>query len=240
MRLQHFLALTGLASRRRSEKLITAGRIFVNGQVVSKLGTRVDPERDVVEVDGERVEIEEKVYVLLNKPAGCLSSVKDSRGRPTVNELVADVPAHVYPVGRLDMDTEGVLLMMNDGVLCYRLTHPRFGVEKVYHAEVLGKPSGKALEEMRRGVDIDGARTSPARVRLTGSRGDSSTLEIGIHEGRKRQVKRMCKAVGHAVVGLKRVEFGGIRLGNLKSGEYRLLSRSEVAKLKKMTLLEPE
>jgi len=240
MRLQHFLALAGLASRRRSEKLIAAGRISVNGQVVSAMGTKVDPGRDVVKVDGERVDIEDKVYVLLNKPAGCLSAVGDVRGRPTVCELVADLPVRVYPVGRLDMDTEGVLLMMNDGPLCYRLTHPRFGVEKVYRVEVQGRPSQEALESLREGVDIRGGITSPAKVKLISSRGGSSVIEISIHEGRKRQVKRMCKAVGHAVVSLKRIDFGGIRLGNLRPGEYRLLSDSEVAKLKRKTLLETE
>lgn len=240
MRLQRFLALAGVASRRRCENLITAGRITVNGDVVRKLGVSVDPEGDIVEVDGKRVEVEKKIYIVLNKPRGYLSSVADSRGRPTVSELVSDLSARLYPVGRLDMDTEGVLLMTNDGELCHRLTHPRFGVEKTYHAEVVGKPSRKALEQLRKGVDVGGVTSSPAKVKSIRSKQVGSVLEIVIHEGRKRQVKRMCKAVGHPVVSLRRVEFGGIRSGNLEPGGYRFLSDSEVAGLKKRTALEHE
>lgn len=240
MRLQRFLALAGVASRRRSESLIAAGRVTVNGNVVQKLGTSVDPERDIVEVDDKRIEVEKKVYVVLNKPRGYLSSIADSRGRPTVSELVSDLSVRLYPVGRLDMDTEGVLLMTNDGELCHRLTHPRFGVEKTYRAEVVGKPSQKALEKLRKGVDLGGITSSPARVRLIRPVQVRSILEIVIHEGRKRQVKRMCKAVGHPVVSLRRVEFGGIRSGKLRPGQYRLLSDSEVAGLKKKSSLEHE
>ncbi len=240
MRLQRFLALAGVASRRRSESLIVAGRVTVNGNVVQALGTSVDPERDTVEVDDKRIDMEKKVYVVLNKPRGYLSSVEDSRGRPTVSELVSDLSVRLYPVGRLDMDTEGVLLMTNDGELCHRLTHPRFGVEKTYHAEVVGKPSQKALGKLREGVDLRGVTSSPARVRIVRSKQSRSVLEIVIHEGRKRQVKRMCKAVGHPVVSLRRVEFGGIRSGKLKPGEYRLLSEPEVASLKEKTILKHE
>ncbi|RJP75296.1 MAG: rRNA pseudouridine synthase [Candidatus Abyssobacteria bacterium SURF_17] len=233
MRLHRFLALAGVASRRKCEQLIAAGRISVNGSVMRTLGTSVNPEHDSVTLDGEHVTIEQKVYVLIHKPQGYLTSVTDARGRHTVSELVSTLPVRLYPVGRLDMDTEGVLLMTNDGELCHRLTHPRFGVEKTYHAEVLGKPSTEALEKLRTGVDIRNGKTSPARVKLLKVGREQSTLEIIIHEGRKRQVKRMCKAIGHPVVRLKRVEFGGIRLGNLTPGSYRLLSPSEVASLKK-------
>lgn len=233
MRLQRFLALAGVASRRHSEELVAAGRVRVNGRIIRKLGTTVDPERDVVEVDGERIEAEEKLYILLNKPRGYLSSVTDPRGRPTVSELTVGLPARLYPVGRLDMDTEGVLLMTNDGELCHRLTHPRFGVEKTYRAEVVGKPSRDAIGRLRRGLKIGGEKTWPARVRLLSSRRGRSTLEITIHEGRKRQVKKMCEIVGHPVTRLERVEFGGIRLGGLKPGQYRALSDSEIASLKK-------
>ncbi|MBI5115809.1 rRNA pseudouridine synthase [Candidatus Poribacteria bacterium] len=231
MRLQHFLALAGVASRRQSEKLMLAGHVRVNGNTARELGTKVDPLSDVVELDGKRVQIEKKFYVLLNKPRGYLSSVGDARGRRTVSELVADIPARLYPVGRLDMDTDGVLLMTNDGELCHRLTHPRFEVEKTYHAEVEGTPSREAMEDLQRGVVIDGVRTSPARARILRSSEDRSLLEITVHEGRKRQVKRMCETVGHPVARLTRVRFGDIGLGSLEPGQHRLLSDAEVAGL---------
>jgi 23S rRNA pseudouridine2605 synthase len=231
MRLQRFLALAGVASRRASETLISSGRIKVNGKIVTQLGSVIDPERDVVEVDDRRVEIEPKLYVLLNKPAGYLTTASDERGRPTVSDLVADLPVRVYAVGRLDLDTEGVLLMTNDGDLAYRLAHPRFGVEKKYHAVVSGKPGPADIEALRAGVDIGGAVTSPARVRIVKPGSRESTLEIVIHEGRKRQIKRMCKAVGHPVVRLRRIEYGGIGPGNLKPGRYRMLTKKEVEHL---------
>jgi pseudouridine synthase len=229
MRLQHFLALAGVASRRHSEDLIRAGRVRVNGQPVTALGVKIDPERDAVEVDGTAVEFEKKVYVLLNKPRGCLSSVTDSRGRPTVTDLVTAVSARLYPVGRLDADTEGLLLLTNDGELCHRLTHPRYGIEKTYRAEVVGVPSNEALDALRQGVEIEDGKTSPAKVKVIESDRKHTRLEIVIHEGKKRQVKRMCAAVGHKVVSLRRVAFGGIRLGTLKPGTYRFLTDSEVA-----------
>ena len=238
MRLQHFLATAGVASRRHGERLMAAGRVAVNGQIVKKQGATVDPERDVVEVDGERIETEKKFYALLNKPAGYLSTVTDSRGRRTVSELTADLPARLYPVGRLDKDTEGVLLMTNDGALCHQLTHPKFGVEKTYQATVKGKPSKQALWKLQKGVDIGEGTTRQAKVRMLHAKGSHSTLEITLHEGRKRQVKKMCERVGHPVTGLRRVEFGGIRLGRLKAGEYRLLSSAEVAKLKKLARID--
>jgi 23S rRNA pseudouridine2605 synthase len=240
MRLQQFLALAGVASRRRCEKVIVAGRVRVNGQIVHELGTKVTPERDTVEVDGNRVKIQKKLHVLLYKPKGYLSTTVDSRGRDTVTGLVADLPVRVYPVGRLDMDTDGVLLMTNDGELSYRLMHPRFGVEKVYRAQASGKPSKETIEILTKGVDIGGVKTSPAKVRLITSTPKDSVLEITVHEGRKRQIKRMCKAVGHPVLSLTRVEFGGIRVGNLRPGHYRLLSDSEVSNLRNKVSLEPK
>jgi len=238
MRLQHFLAQAGVGSRRQCEKLITAGRIRVNDQVVQKLGTKIDPEHDEVCVDNKPVGTEKKFYVVLHKPRGYLSSVIDRRGRPTVSELVEDLPARLYPVGRLDMDTEGVLLMTNDGIFCYRMTHPRFEIKKTYLAEVKGKPSQQALAELRKGVKMEDGKTWPAEVKLIESAKNYSTLEIAIHEGRKRQVKKMCKAVGHPVERLNRIEFGGIRLGNLKPGQYRLLSDSERKRLFKEAAMD--
>lgn len=240
MRLQRFLALAGVASRRASEILISSGRVKINNQTVTKLGTTVDPERDVVEVDGLRVRIEQKLYALLNKPAGYLTTITDPQGRPTVADLVADLPARVYPVGRLDLDTEGALLLTNDGDLAHRLAHPRFGVEKVYHATVAGKPGPADLDALRQGVDIGEFVTSPAKVRMIKPGSRESTLEIIIHEGRKRQVKRMCKAVGHPVVRLRRVEYGGIGLGSLKPGKHRLLTEAEVKFLRNKVALEKE
>ncbi len=240
MRLQRFLATAGVASRRRAELLILAGRVAVNGQTIKELGSTIDPERDVVVVDGERIETEKKVYVLLNKPRGYLSAVTDSRGRPTVSELTADLPARLYPIGRLDLDTEGVLLMTNDGELCHHLTHPSFGVDKTYHVEVRGRPSKDSLRRLEKGVRIDNSKTSPAKVRLLGAKGTHSQIEIIVHEGRKRQIKKMCEVVGHTVVSLKRVQFAGIRLGRLKPGAYRLLSPSETAGLKKLAQIDPK
>lgn len=238
MRLQHFLAIAGVASRRRCEKLMLAGRVHVNGKVAAELGTKVDPLRDIVELDGKRVEIERKFFVVLNKPRGYLSSVLDARGRRTVSELVSDIPARLYPVGRLDMDTEGVLLMTNDGDLCHRLTHPRFGIKKTYQAEVEGKLSREAVEELRRGVIIEGVKTSPAKARTLQTSENHSLVEITVHEGRKRQIRKMCEAVGHPVTRLTRIEFGGIGLGSLAAGQYRLLTDAEVAGLKKKAFPE--
>jgi pseudouridine synthase len=231
MRLQHFLAQAGVGSRRQCEKLITAGRIRVNGHVVQTLGAKIDPEHDEVHIDNKPVGTEEKFYMVLHKPSGYLSTVIDNRGRPTVSDLVRDVPARLYPVGRLDMDTEGILLMTNDGDFCYRMTHPKFEIKKTYLAEVKGKPSRRALAELRRGVKMEEGETSPAEVKLIKSAGNCSTVEITIHEGRKRQVKKMCKAVGYPVKRLKRIEFGGIRLGNLRPAHYRPLSDSERKRL---------
>ncbi|MBI4829976.1 MAG: rRNA pseudouridine synthase, partial [Candidatus Lindowbacteria bacterium] len=181
MRLQHFLATAGVASRRQCEKLMLAARVRVNGKTARELGTKIDPSRDIVELDGKRVDVEKKFYVILHKPRGYLTSVRDARGRRTVSELVADVPARLYPVGRLDFDTGGVLLMTNDGELCHRLTHPRFGVEKAYRAEVEGEFSREAAERLRRGVVIEGSMTSPAGVRVIQSSDDVSLVEITVH-----------------------------------------------------------
>ncbi len=240
MRLQHFLARSGVGSRRQCEKIIAAGRVCVNGQVVSRLGTKIDPEHDDVTLDGKCVRVEKKFYVLLNKPRGYLSSVVDKRGSPTVSELVSALPARLYPVGRLDRDTEGLLLMTNDGDFCYRVTHPRFEVKKTYRAEVRGKPSQRALHRLRTGVEIGTGKTHPATVKLVRSDHRKSILDIAIHEGRKRQVRLMCKAVGHPVIRLTRIEFGGVRLGSIKPGHYRFLLESEVESLMRIAEGDPK
>lgn len=211
----------------------------LDGEVVGNLGTKADPARARIEVDGKRIAVEPLMYVLLNKPRGPLSAVTDHRGRQTVVDLVASVSARLYPAGRLDADTEGLLLLTNDGELTYRLTHPRYGVEKVYQAEVQGRPSAAALRRLSEGVMLEDGWSGPAKVRALQpgepSKRPAGTqtawVEITIHAGRKRQVRRMLKAVGHPVVSLRRVRMGNLRLGGLKPGQWRKLSEREVADL---------
>lgn len=235
VRLQKFLARAGVASRRASEKLIEAGRISVNGQVVTELGTKVDPEADEVRLDGAPVrKAAEAVTLMLNKPAGYLTSMKDPQGRPCVAQLVPldEFPA-LYPLGRLDYDTTGLLLFSTDGELGNAVLHPSHHVDKTYRALVKGKPSEAALDRLRSGVVLDDGPTQPAEVRLAGRKGKNVYVEIIIHEGRKRQVKRMCEAIGHPVLQLHRASFGPLELGDLPEGKYRVLSEQEVAALER-------
>ena len=235
VRLQKFLARAGVASRRASEKIIEAGRISVNGQVVTELGTKVDPEADEVRLDGAPVrKAAEAVTLMLNKPAGYLTSMKDPQGRPCVAQLVPldEFPA-LYPLGRLDYDTTGLLLFSTDGELGNAVLHPSHHVDKTYRALVKGKPSEAALDRLRSGVVLDDGPTQPAEVRLAGRKGKNAYVEIIIHEGRKRQVKRMCEAIGHPVLQLHRASFGPLELGDLPEGKYRVLSEQEVAALER-------
>lgn len=225
-RLQKVLARAGLGSRRACEDLIAAGRVTVDGAVAT-LGTRVDPARQRVEVDGVPVRTAPHVVTyLLNKPAGVVTTADDPYGRPTVIDLV---PAHprVFPVGRLDLDTEGLLLLTNDGDLAHVLTHPRFGVAKTYLAEVEGVPGERALRRLRSGIELDDGVTAPARVRIVGTRPGGAALEITIHEGRNRQVRRMCGAIGHPVRRLVRTAIGPLTDAALRPGEWRLLTPME-------------
>ncbi|MGZ6729546.1 MAG: pseudouridine synthase [Gaiellaceae bacterium] len=224
MRLNAFLARAGVASRRSADELIKAGRVTVNGEP-GELNTFVGA-NDVVELDGERLRPQELAYVLLHKPAGVVTTARDPQGRSTVVELV-DHPARVVPVGRLDADTTGALLLTNDGPLAHRLAHPRYGVEKVYEAEVEGEPSDDALQRLREGVELDDGRTAPAKARRLGP----STVELILHEGRKHQVKRMLAAVGHPVTRLHRSAYAGLTLEGLEPGAWRGLEPSEAAKL---------
>ncbi|HZM30713.1 MAG TPA: pseudouridine synthase [Acidimicrobiales bacterium] len=227
-RLQKILARAGLGSRRACEELIADGRVRVNGEVAT-LGTRADPEADTIEVDGAVVGTRQGlVHYLLNKPAGVFTTAKDPQGRPTVVDLVPPEP-RVYPVGRLDADTEGLLLLTNDGDLAHRLTHPSFGVDKEYLAEVEGTPSRGALRRLREGVELEDGPTAPARASLV----DDHTLRITIHEGRNRQVRRMCDAVGHPVRRLVRVRFGPVSDRRLAPGAWRALSQAEVRDLER-------
>ena len=232
MRLNAYLARAGVASRRRADELIAAGRVSVNGQT-GALSSRVGAD-DVVEVDGRPVALQAVSYVLLHKPAGTVTTARDPQGRPTVVDLVEHA-TRVVPVGRLDADTTGVLVLTNDGQLAHRLAHPRYGVEKVYEAQVEGVPSELALRTLREGVELDEGRTAPAEARVLETRSASSTLELILHEGRKHQVKRMCAAVGHPVRRLHRSRYAGLGLGDLAPGQWRELTRSEVEALRRET-----
>jgi 23S rRNA pseudouridine2605 synthase len=226
MRLNAYLARAGIASRRGSDDLIKAGRVKVN-DVPGALNTYVHT-GDRVEVDGVRVTAQKLKYVLLNKPPATVTTARDPRGRPTVVDLVEEIPERVVPVGRLDADTTGALLLTNDGPLSHRLAHPRYGVEKVYVVEVEGEPDEAALQQLAEGVDLDDGRTAPARALRLGP----TTVELVLHEGRKHQVKRMLEAVGHPVLRLHRSRYGGLELGDLAPGEWRELTPDEVKALR--------
>ena len=229
MRLNAFLARAGVASRRRADELVAAGRVRVNG-AVGQLNTVVGA-RDVVEVDGKRVGRQRLAYVLLHKPSGVLTTAHDPGGRPTVVDLVS-LDARVVPVGRLDADTTGALLLTNDGGLAHRLAHPRYGVPKVYEAVVEGAPGGEAVRALREGVDLDDGRTAPAGARVLRRRQGTTVLELTLHEGRKHQVKRMCAAVGHPVLRLHRARYAGLGVDGLGPGEWRELTPAEVESLR--------
>ena len=210
------------------------GRVTVNGVTVRELGSKADAASDDIRVDGRRIKVVERHrYILLNKPRGYVTTRSDPQRRPTVLDLVG-VREYVYPVGRLDFDSEGLLILTNDGELAAQLTHPRHGVARVYEARVLGVPDARDLDRLARGIPIDGRRTAPAQVRLLPVRrgGSEATLQITIHEGRNRQVRRMCEAIGHPVAHLRRVAIGALSDDRLKPGEWRELSAEEVRKLK--------
>jgi len=232
VRLNAYLARAGVASRRKADELIKAGRVTVNGEP-GQLNTFVSG-RDRVELDGRPLEKQRLAYLLLHKPAGVVTTASDPQGRPTVVELVADHETRVVPVGRLDADTTGALLLTNDGELAHRLAHPRYEVEKVYEAEVEGDPSDETLRRLERGVELDDGRTAPARAkRLAPSR-----VELALHEGRKHQVKRMLEAVGHPVTRLHRSRYAGLSLEGVEPGEWRELEPGEVARLHSLSRSE--
>ncbi len=233
MRLNAFLARAGVASRRAADELIKAGRVKVNGEP-GQLNTFVE-RTDRVEVDGKEVTAQRLAYVLLNKPTGTVTTASDPQGRTTVVDLV-HVPERVVPVGRLDVDTTGALLLTNDGTLAHRLAHPRYGVEKTYVVDVEGEPDENALRMLARGVDLEDGRTAPARVRRMGP----SRLELAIHEGRNRQVRRMCEAVGHPVHRLHRSVYAGLTVEGLEPGWWRELEPSEVELLRNRPARAPD
>jgi len=235
-RLQKILSQAGVASRRASEQLMLEGRVTVNGTTIRELGTKADPARDDIRVDGRRVKVvEHHRYLLLNKPRGYVTTRSDPQQRPTVIDLLRGVREYVYPVGRLDFDSEGLLLLTNDGDLAARLTHPSHGVARVYEARVLGVPDAHDLDRLSRGFSLGGQRTRPAEVKLLPLRREANeaTILITIREGRNRQVRNMCEAIGHPVDRLQRVAIGPIRDARLKPGHWRELTPAEVERLRK-------
>ena len=234
MRLQKYIAMCGAASRRAAEQLISDGKIKVNGAVVTEMGTKVEAGADIVELDGERLKMSDKrYYIMLNKPVGYVTTVKDQFDRPTVIDLIKeDINARVFPAGRLDYETEGLLLLSNDGDFTYRVTHPKFHTDKTYEALVKGGISISSLRRLRRGVDIGGFVTSPAEVEIINAEAGKTLLKIVIHEGKNRQVRRMLEAVGCRLENLKRVKIGKVELGNLPLGRWRYLTSHEINYLK--------
>jgi 23S rRNA pseudouridine2605 synthase len=231
-RLQKILSGAGVASRRESETFITAGRVAVNGTVVTELGSKADPDKDRITLDGKPLRLKlERAYLLLYKPAGYVTTLKDPEGRPTVTDLLKGVGERVYPVGRLDYNTEGLLLLTNDGDWANRLAHPRHEVEKEYLVKVRGRVTPDQIKRLADGVKLDDGTTAPARVMIVHESERNSRLTITIHEGRYRQVRRMCEAVGLAVASLKRTRYGFLDLGDLRPGELRRLTPLEVKQL---------
>ena len=235
IRLQKYLAMCNVASRRSAEEMILQGRVSVNGAKCTTLGTKVT-ENDTVCVDGTKVTLEtKKYYIMLNKPTGYMTTVSDEQGRATVMELVSDISKRLYPVGRLDCNTEGLLLLSNDGDFTYKVTHPKHKLEKTYEVFVSGNAEKNAIKKLEQGVWIDGKKTAPAIVDIVDYGKNSAVLSITIHEGRNRQVRKMCASVGFKVMGLKRVSEGGLTLGNLPLGRWRHLTEAEVERILKNT-----
>ena len=241
-RLQKILSQAGIASRRASERLILEGRVTVNGETVRALGTKADAARDDIRVDGRRLrQPERRRYILLNKPRGYVTTRSDPQKRPTVIDLLQGVHEYLYPVGRLDYDSEGLLLLTNDGDLAARLTHPSHGVARVYEADVAGTPDAHDLRRLERGLVIDGRRTAPAEVRLlpAGRAAPGATIQVTIREGRNRQVRKMCEAIGHPVDHLRRIGIGPLRDRRLKAGRWRDLTEDEVKRLRAASARRP-
>ncbi len=236
IRLNKFLSQAGVASRREADRMILNGEVRVDGRVVQELGSKVDEDRTRVEVKGRPVVREDRlVYLAFYKPKGVLVTFKDPLGRPTIKSLLPRLRQRVFPVGRLDFDSEGLLLLTNDGDLALRLAHPRYEVKKKYVADIDGLPGPDALYRLETGIMLDGKRTAPAKAKLMAGTARRSRLLIEVHEGRKHEVRGMCEAIGHRVRGLKRIGFAGLMLGSLKPGQWRFLDAKEVGKLKATT-----
>ena len=235
IRLQKYLAMCGIASRRAAEKIILEGRVAVNGEIITEMGVQVDENSDTVTVDGGIIHPEEeKHYIAYNKPVGEVTTVSDPEGRVTVMDKFLDYPVRLFPVGRLDYDSEGLLLLTNDGDMMNRVLHPSHEVIKTYWTKVSNHVSQEEIRALRKGVMVDGKLTSPASVRLIRENTFDTVLLIGIHEGRNRQVRKMAEAIGHKVVSLRRVGFGPVSLGDLPTGMWRPLTKEEISMLKKL------
>lgn len=235
MRLQKYMALCGVASRRKSEELIINGRVKVNNKIITELGTTIDPDKDIVKVDDKKIRQESnKIYIMLNKPIGFVTTSKDEKDRKIVTDLIEGVKERIYPVGRLDADTTGLLLLTNDGDIAYKLTHPSNEIVKQYIAIVEGVPNKIELEKFRNGLYINGRKTANASIKILKNFGTDSILDIRIHEGRNRQVKKMCEAINHPVKKLKRISIGEIQLGGLDIGNWRYLDDEEIEYLKSL------
>ena len=236
VRLQKYIAMCGVASRRAAEELIQRGQVRVNGEVVRELGTKVEVGADAVEVAGKLIKAASKnYYVMLNKPVGYVSTVKDQFDRPTVIDLLQDeIKSRIFPVGRLDYDTQGLLLLTNDGDFTYKVTHPKFKVDKTYIATLKGGLTIRGLQMLRRGVVIDGYKTAPAEVEILSAEQGKTMVRITIHEGKNRQVRKMMEAVGSKVTALERISIGKVALGNLPLGRWRYLTSHEINYLKNL------
>ena len=232
MRLEKFLSESGIASRRDAKKYISAGRVSVNGERVLIPGTHIDPQKAEITFNGEPIHGKPKrIYLMLNKPAGYVTTVRDERGRPTVMELVSDISERIYPVGRLDVDTEGLLLMTNDGDFAHRILHPSHETQKTYIAWVEGQPNQRAIQRLREGIEIEEGTITSAKINQIGKREGQTQFKVVIHEGKKRQIRRMFRTVGHDVVHLRRIGIGSLSLERLPIGKYRPLTPIEIKSL---------
>jgi pseudouridine synthase len=238
IRLNKYLALAGVASRREADRMISEGRVSINGETVDMLGVHVDGEKDKVEVDGKRIEPKKSdVYMMLNKPPGYLVTAKDPFQRPTIMDLLPSMKNRIFPVGRLDLDSEGLLLLTNDGELANRLMHPSYRVIKEYRIRIKPKPDLSTLATLEKGISLDGKKTAPAVFRILTTTAKGTHVMAKLHEGRKRELRRMFEYTGFRVLALKRVRLGSLHLGNLKKGKWRHLTSEEVTRLKKKAQL---
>lgn len=233
MRLQKYMSQCGVASRRKSEKMIEEGVVKLNNKIVTEQGIDIDPNKDIVMVNDKVIKLEEnKIYIILNKPLGYVTTMDDEKDRKIVTDLIEDVNERIYPIGRLDMDTSGLLLLTNDGKVTNKITHPRNEIVKKYIAIVEGTPNKGELTRFRSGVIIDGKKTSPAKMKIIKNYETESILEIEINEGRNRQIRKMCEAINHPIKKLKRISIGEIQLGGLEVGEWRYLDEEEMNYIK--------
>jgi len=230
-RIQKILARAGICSRRKAEEYIAAGRVTVDGQIITRPGLKVNPDQAAITVDGKPIRQEEKIYLLLHKPPGYVTTMSDPQGRPIVMDLLTGVKHRVFPVGRLDLDSEGALILTNDGALGNKILHPRFEVNKTYEATIRGVPKTAGLKQLEQGIMLEGRKTWPAQLRILQRKKGTTTIEVIIHEGKKRQVRKMFQAIGHPVLRLKRTAYGGLKLGTLGLGKFRFLTKNDLKKL---------